>query len=113
MKGFYLKQLRQAKKLNQREVADALGIAISTLSQWETNKREPDNQSLQKLADYFGVSTDYLLGRTDDPGQKTEPAPQNESERLDAEFAQKFNLLSESEKQAIAAMIDVVLQRKK
>lgn len=88
-----------------------VGLGFNTMSNMKSSMPKADN--LAKIADYLEVSTDYLLGRTDDPGQKTEPAPQNESEELDAEFAQKFNLLSESEKQAIAAMIDVVLQRKK
>lgn len=110
---FRLKKLREERGLSLDDLVSIFNINKSTLSRYENNLREAKQSVIVELADYFGVSTDYLLGRTDDPGQKTEPAPQNESERLDAEFAQKFNLLSESEKQAIAAMIDVVLQRKK
>lgn len=60
-----LKQLRGKHKLTQEEFAVKLGIARSTYSGYETGKTEPDNETLQKIADYFEVSTDYLLGRTD------------------------------------------------
>jgi repressor LexA len=43
------------------------GVAQNTYSQWETDKREPDFKTLSRIADYFQVSVDYLLGRSDDP----------------------------------------------
>ena len=58
-----LKNLRKEKKLLQKDIAKLLGISVSTYSNWEQGKFEPDNASLQKLADYFNVSVDYLLGR--------------------------------------------------
>lgn len=58
-----LKQLRKDHKLTQDEIAGKLGIARSTYSGYETGKAEPDNLTLQKIADLFQVSTDYLLGR--------------------------------------------------
>ena len=62
-----LKEIRKQRKLTQKEVAQAMGVSQSTLSEWETEKYQIDNDSLFKLADYFGVSIDYLLGR--DEGQ--------------------------------------------
>lgn len=47
------------------DLEDALGIGRNTIYQW--NKRTPGSDKLQKVADYFNVSTDYLLGRTDNP----------------------------------------------
>lgn len=65
--GKALKHLRNCKGLSQRELSKALNIAPSTLAMYELNKREPDYKTLNKIADYFQVSTDYLLGRSNDP----------------------------------------------
>lgn len=66
--GKRLKELRETRKLLQRDLAGALGIPRNTLASWEAGYRIPEMSAAQKLADYFGVSLDYLLGRTD-PGQ--------------------------------------------
>ena len=50
--------------LRQIDVANAIGIEQKTLSNYETGKTNPDSFAIIKLADFFGVSTDYLLGRT-------------------------------------------------
>ncbi|MED1915803.1 helix-turn-helix domain-containing protein [Bacillus thuringiensis] len=63
--GQRLKACRKAKKLTQHELSETLGFNRSTYAKYETGDNEPDNQTLQKLADFFGVSVDYLLGRTD------------------------------------------------
>ena len=60
-----LKTLRKQKGLTQSEVAKFIGISQNNYSYWENDKVKIDNTSLQKLADFFGVSTDYLLGRTE------------------------------------------------
>lgn len=67
MLGNRLKKLRLQKKLTQEELAEKLGITRGTYAHYEINKRQPDYETLQKLADFFNVSVDYLLGRTDDP----------------------------------------------
>lgn len=59
--------LKINKKLLQKEIAKAVGISVRTYQRYETGERTPDTDTLIKLADYFDVSTDYLLGRTDDP----------------------------------------------
>ncbi|MCX7922183.1 MAG: helix-turn-helix domain-containing protein [Clostridia bacterium] len=58
-----LKQLREERHLSQKEIADYLGITRQAVASYELGKREPDYQILRKLADYFGVSIDYMLGR--------------------------------------------------
>ena len=55
--------LRQKEDLLQRDVADQLHIDRSTYSYYERGKTNPPLDILIKLADYFGVTTDYLLGR--------------------------------------------------
>ena len=58
-----LQELRNQSGKSQSRVALDFGVARSTVSMWETGGSEPDNVTLQKLADYFDVSVDYLLGR--------------------------------------------------
>jgi repressor LexA len=57
--------LRRGAKITQQKLAQAIGVSRSTIAMWETGASQPDNQSLTRLADYFGVSIDYLLGRDD------------------------------------------------
>lgn len=58
-----LKQIRKERGIKQTTLCAAFGIAQSTLSSWENSIYEPDQNTTLKLADYFGVSVDYLLGR--------------------------------------------------
>ena len=62
-----LKDLRKAKKLTQQRLAIELNMNQNTLSRYETGERQADYQTLILIADYFGVSIDYLLERTDNP----------------------------------------------
>jgi transcriptional regulator with XRE-family HTH domain len=59
-----IKNLRMAKGLSQRELAKAFNIAPSTIAMYETGQRSPDTDTIKIIADYFNVSTDFLLGRT-------------------------------------------------
>lgn len=59
-----LKILRNERKNTQQEMATLLGIARSTYTQYETGVSQPDNDTIIKLANYFGVAIDYLLGKT-------------------------------------------------
>lgn len=65
MIGNRLKELREELKLLQKELADKLNLTQQTISLYESNKREPDFDILEKIADFFDISVDYLLGRTD------------------------------------------------
>lgn len=58
-----LRSLRAIKKYSQELVAERVGIAKSTLSTYENGTATPASDILMKLADVYGVSTDYLLGR--------------------------------------------------
>ncbi|MBQ6696941.1 MAG: helix-turn-helix transcriptional regulator [Lachnospiraceae bacterium] len=57
--------LRKQKNICQKELAIYLHVSISTISNYENDVHEPDLPTLVKLADYFDVSTDFLLGRTE------------------------------------------------
>ena len=60
-----LKQLRNEKKINQRELANFLKVAPSTISMYESGQREPNFEVLESLADFFNVDLNYLLGKSD------------------------------------------------
>lgn len=62
-----LKQLRKAKGISQLRLAIILNTNQNTISRYETGEREPGISELIKIADFFNVSIDYLLGRTDNP----------------------------------------------
>ena len=59
-----LRELRQAKNLSQDQLAGLLSIDRSTISAHEQSIRQPPLETLSRIADIFGTSTDYLLGRT-------------------------------------------------
>lgn len=60
--GELLAELRKDKKLSQKELADIFHLAASTISSYEMGVHSPHVDQLAKFADYFNVSTDYLLG---------------------------------------------------
>ena len=60
-----LRELRREKKVTQSKMADFLGIKLRSYQNYEGGSRRPDYEGLVALADYFDVTTDYLLGRSD------------------------------------------------
>ena len=69
--GQRLKHLRKQHKLTRENLAKKLKISYWALSKYETDARIPDPETFKKIADFFNVSTDYLLGRTDNPNGNT------------------------------------------
>ena len=65
MIGKKLKKLREDKGLTQLDIAEFLRVSRTTYTQYETEKSEPDLATVLKLSEYFDVSLDYLLGKTD------------------------------------------------
>ncbi len=63
--GQRLTNLRQELKLTQKELAEKFNISPSSIGMFEQNRRSPDTELLNQFANFFVVSVDYLLGRTD------------------------------------------------
>jgi transcriptional regulator with XRE-family HTH domain len=63
--GERLRLLREEQKLGQKEIAALLEVSVSTVGKYENEQRTPPPKTIHKLADFFHVSTDYLLGRTE------------------------------------------------
>ena len=78
-----LKELREEKGMNRRQLAEAVGIKYSTYVNYEKEEREPDSENLIKFANYFGVSIDYLIGRTENR-EKPVPVPDELDELREA-----------------------------
>lgn len=62
-----IRELRKERKLTMKQLGERLGLAESTISQYETGKREPDHKTLVKISEFFHVSVDYLLGHVSEP----------------------------------------------
>ncbi len=63
--GDRLKQLRKRKNLTQQQLANRFDISASTIGMYEQNRREPDFETLETIADFFNVDMDYLTGRSE------------------------------------------------
>lgn len=62
-----LKELRKQRKISQLKLAMDLSLSQNSISRYETGERQADYNTLIRIADYFDVSIDYLLRRTDNP----------------------------------------------
>ena len=63
--NFRLRELRRQRRISQVRLAMELNVSQNTISRYETGEREAGYAMLIRIADYFDVSVDYLLGRTD------------------------------------------------
>lgn len=72
-----LKELREEKNLNKRELGELLNISASTVSMYENGNRVPRVEVLKSLADFFNVDTDYLLGINEDKDMKKKQEEQD------------------------------------
>jgi transcriptional regulator with XRE-family HTH domain len=82
------------KGITQKELADRLHISRSTIAGYESLGKEPDGEKLCALADFFGVSVDYLLGVTDSR-ELTSPAPAAAQRPVEAAIAGELGSLSD------------------
>lgn len=69
-----LKELRENRRIYQREIAEYLGLSFRGYQDYETDQSEPKLKTLIAIADYYHVSIDYLVGRTDVPDLNTNRA---------------------------------------
>ena len=105
--GQRIKLIRKKKGIKAYEAARDMGIAQSSYSGYENDFRNPDYSKLKKIAEYYGVSTDYILGLTNDPSP-----PNNEKDIF--EYLNKENLtfrgvpLNDRELKPILDLLEVV-----
>lgn len=80
-----IRELRRQRGITMRQLGEVVDLAESTISQYETGKREPDNETLLKISEYFGVTVGYLLG-----AEEKAPALTEKDERDIAKTLERF-----------------------
>lgn len=75
-----LKKLRTNKEMSQRNLAGVLGVSQQTIGSWEVGRTSPDPEMINRIASFFNVSTDYLLGN-DTPASTSLPPLTSKDER--------------------------------
>nr|DAQ16364.1 MAG TPA: Repressor protein CI [Caudoviricetes sp.] len=107
-----LRKLREEKKISQLELAKFLNISQQALSKWEQNISQPDNNVLIILSNYFDVSVDYLLGKSDNKnpsnGLYTKTITDEDGYSIEIKTEVPFNELSKEKQQD---MIDVAMEK--
>ena len=104
--GNNLKDLRETRNVTQGQLAEYLQVSRPTIAGYETKSRQPDFEKLEKLANYFHVSIDYLVSGSDIPLKK-EP---NEKS-LDRDVAMAYQKLSLESKQDVLKYIELLQLR--
>ena len=102
-----LKSLRKERRMRQKDLANTLGLAQTTIANYEQSIRFPDEAILRGIADYFGISLDFLLGRTE-PGSKQPAVEVKDSymnTRLKQLSDQYLSLLIEGDQNAARDLI--------
>lgn len=105
-----LKKLRSEKSISQHALADIIGISQQSINKYENHNIEPDISTLIVMADYFGVSIDYLVGRTDAPTSNTTTYHLNPAE---VSLINGYRSLNETEKTCIDVLIDTYNKKNK
>lgn len=109
-----IKELTKQRGITLVQLEEKLGYSRNTLYKLKTQK--PNAERISEIADYFGVSTDYLLGRTDNPAIAGEKAPEHEIELDDLDGRIMLfdgKPLSDDDKRAIKGIIEGYLNSKK
>lgn len=97
-----IKNLREARKFTMQELADRVGVSRSMISYYESNKKKPSFDTVEKLANVLDVSTDYLYGKTEAFDSN---ATTNENVK---EFLSKFEKLDKKQQEKILKILDTL-----
>lgn len=103
-----IKALADTQKISIRRLEENIGFGNGTINRWRKNT--PGVDKLSKVADYFHVSIDYLMGRTE---KQTESRQQTISEAIDTAMANDGKELDQHDKDVIKSLIEAYLDNKK
>ena len=107
-----LKQLRRQRNISQQMLSIQLGVNQTTISCWEIANREPSYEMLARIADLFGVSADYLIGRCESPlGMSPSHTPYIEATVHEQALVRAYRHASRDTRAAVDAVLSVPLQR--
>lgn len=109
-----LRELRELKGLSQKDFSSLIGVPANTYNQWEKEKRSPDYEMLSRIANYYEVSVDYLIGRDEVsiPEETKKPAEGELSELSEDEklFLSLLRQVPESDRPSVDRMIKALIQ---
>lgn len=100
-----LKKLRQNAGLSQQQLANIIMVSQQSINKYENHNVEPDTGTLIKIADFFDVSLDYLIGRTDIKEMVSKPHMSDLSE-YEARLVKQFRCLNEKQQACVMNIID-------
>ena len=113
-----IKELRESKGIQQKELAIDLGVTQPTISNWELGIKVPSARSTRKLAEYFGVSLDYLVGREESQQQEKpetakKPVPKDEDgfEGRAIRLIRAASRLSDDQRDFLLAVLEAAVER--
>lgn len=104
-----LKKLRDECGLNQRQLAEKVGLSTSTYSRFETGEREPLTTHIVLFSKFYNVSTDYILGLSNDRSYKVENKLQNEKTDISLSDHERDLILAYRKYSEFQAAIDSML----
>lgn len=103
--GELMAELRQDRGLTQKELGKILSVSTGTISNYENGVHHPDLEKLVQLADFFQVSTDYLLGRKDYAVPTQAPNPHLPQDAVLVQMVHSLSHLPEDRRLALALII--------
>ena len=99
-----LKELREDARISQEKLAEFVGSSKSSISYYESGKREPDIHMLKQLAAYFGVTVDYLIGLS--------PLPSGALQQEEMRMLMLYRKMAQEEQTAMVGMMDAVVNNR-
>ncbi len=104
-----LKELRKETCVSQKSLAEAIGVSQQSINKYENHNIEPDIGTLIRIADFFGVSVDYLIGHTD-IRHKIEQVQPWELNKEESELLSGYRKLTEKQRAAVRFVIESHLE---
>ena len=102
-----LKELRMERGLTQVQFAQAIGTSQKNISRWELGETEPSAHYLKKIAEFYEITTDYILGVEDDLGQNTYSTANHAVTPEELRIINAYRVLSSTNKQMILRMLNI------
>ena len=105
-----IRELRRERGITLKELGKTIGVAESTMSLYETQKRQPDYETLLKLVEYFDCSLDYILGRSSSRGSLDLIPPYKNKEATPEEWPEFSDEIMEMAREIVALPLESKLR---
>ena len=110
--GNRIRELRKAKGLTMKQLGEVLGVAESTISHYETGRRQLDNETMLRLGEFFGVTVGYLLGVEHNNAPTWDGPTGDVLDEVDVAFYGDFKKLNDDDKETVRDMVRVMRERR-